>query len=172
MFLSFPTRRKRSAARFDTFRRVGNVQRRVLELSEASETFSGAFLSFPRPRKRSAARFDTFRGVGDASQVCRVPEGPPAGRVGAYCIRPTKRPGTGRMIISGVHPFGPVGASGTPAKFGRVRAFVTVIRALRPGWGAYSIRPYTVTCICPDGALRCWGLRPCWFVEAGTQPNV
>ena len=48
----------------------------------------------------------------DAGQVCRVLEGPPAGRVGAYCIRPTKRPGTGRMIISGVHPFGPVGPFG------------------------------------------------------------
>ena len=35
-FLSFPRPRKRSAARFDTFRRVGNVQRRVLTLSEAS----------------------------------------------------------------------------------------------------------------------------------------
>ena len=37
VFWSFPTRRKRSAARFDAFRRVGNVQRRVLTFSEASD---------------------------------------------------------------------------------------------------------------------------------------
>ena len=37
---------------FWSFRALGNVQRRVLELSEASETFSGVFWSFPSPRKR------------------------------------------------------------------------------------------------------------------------
>ena len=42
-FWSFPSPRKRSAARFDTFRGLGNVQRRVLELSDPSETFSGVF---------------------------------------------------------------------------------------------------------------------------------
>ncbi len=36
VFWSFPRPRKRSAARFDTFRGLGNVQRRVLILSEAS----------------------------------------------------------------------------------------------------------------------------------------
>ena len=37
VFWSFPRPRKRSAACFDAFRRVGNVQRRVLTFSEASE---------------------------------------------------------------------------------------------------------------------------------------
>ena len=41
VFWSFPTRRKRSAACFDAFRRVGNVQRRVLTFSEASERLRG-----------------------------------------------------------------------------------------------------------------------------------
>ena len=36
VFWSFPKPRKRSAARFDAFRALGNVQRRVLILSEAS----------------------------------------------------------------------------------------------------------------------------------------
>ena len=35
-FWSFPRPRKCSAARFDAFRALGNVQRRVLTLSEAS----------------------------------------------------------------------------------------------------------------------------------------
>ena len=55
-----PRPRKPSNNLFEPFRRVGNVQRRVFELSEASETFSGVFLSFPTRRKPSAARFDTF----------------------------------------------------------------------------------------------------------------
>ena len=38
-----PRPRKCSAACFDAFRALGNVQRRVLMLSEASETFSGVF---------------------------------------------------------------------------------------------------------------------------------
>ena len=37
VFWSFPRPRKRSAACFDAFRRVGNVQRRVLTFSEASD---------------------------------------------------------------------------------------------------------------------------------------
>ena len=68
---SLPRPRKRSAACFGAFRRVGNVQRRVLMLSEASETFSGVFWSFPRPRKRSAACFDVFRGLGRGANMRR-----------------------------------------------------------------------------------------------------
>ena len=45
--------------------------KRVAELSEASETFSGAFLSFPTRRKRSAARFDVFRGLGWGANMRR-----------------------------------------------------------------------------------------------------
>ena len=37
VFWSFPRPRKRSAACFDAFRRVGNVQRRVLTFSDPSE---------------------------------------------------------------------------------------------------------------------------------------
>ena len=68
---AFPTPRKPSNNLFGPFRALGNLQRRVFELSDASETFSGVFLSFPRPRKRSAARFDTFRGVGRRSNEWR-----------------------------------------------------------------------------------------------------
>ena len=56
-----PTPRKSSAACFDAFRGLGNVQRRVLMLSDPSETFSGAFWYFPSPRA-----------VRDVCQVCRV----------------------------------------------------------------------------------------------------
>ena len=41
----------------DAFPTPRNLQTTCLGLSEASETFSGAFLSFPTRRKRSAARF-------------------------------------------------------------------------------------------------------------------
>ena len=99
-FPAFPTRRKRSAARFRAFRGLGNVQRRVLTLSEAS------------------GRLGT--------------------RVGAYCIRPTKRPGTGRIHVPGYDH-----------------------SSLRDVWGAYSIRPYTGTCI-----VTCAG-----YVHSGTRPN-
>ena len=119
-FPAFPTRRKRSAARFRAFRGLGNVQRRVFELSEASETFSGAFLSFPTRRKLSEA------------------SGRLGTRVGAYCIRPTKRPGTGRIHVPGYDH-----------------------SSLRDVWGAYSIRPYTGTCI-----VTCAG-----YVHSGTRPN-
>ena len=90
VFWSFPTPRKRSAACFEAFRGLGNVQRRVLMLSEASEMFSGVFWSFPTRRKRSAARFDAFRRVGnvqrrvltfseasDGGQTCAAGRSPP-----------------------------------------------------------------------------------------------
>ena len=167
-FLSFPRPRKRSAARFRAFRGLGNVQRRVFELSDASETFSGAFshfprrrkpsaacfepsdasetfsgafLSFPTRRKRSAARFDTFRGVGNVQRrVLTLSEasGRLGTRVGAYCIRPPDAPVRGGYTSPGmiIHPCGMFG-------------------------GAYSIRPYTGTCI-----VTCAG-----YVHSGTRPN-
>ncbi len=42
-FWRFPRARKSSAACFDAFRGLGNLQRRVLTLSEGSETSSGVF---------------------------------------------------------------------------------------------------------------------------------
>ena len=183
-------------------------------MRHASVTFDPAaaacdmptLLSTQRPRHATCQRHFRPSGLGasaDAGEFGRVPEGPPAGRVGAYCIRPTKRPGTGRTIISGVHPFGPVGPFDVGLLGAASRWFVgagTRVGAycIRPTgrhhrwrihvpgvWsfipcgmfgGAYAIRPYTGTCICPDGALRCWGLRPVELfmrlgVGACTRPN-
>jgi len=90
-----PRPRKRSAACFDAFRALGNVQRRVLELSEPSETFSGVFWYFPRPRGgcgrlRSfpgtrpdlAGVPDAFRALGAAAAACE------SIRVRVWCTRP------------------------------------------------------------------------------------
>ena len=73
------------------------------------------------------AKFGRVRagGVRDACQVCRVLEGPPAGRVGAQKHTPSRRPGTGRMHVLGYDHSAP---------FGSV-------------WWAYAIRPYRGTCI-------------------------
>ena len=67
---------------------------------------------------------------------------------------PSKRHHRWRIHVPGVWSFIPCGMFG----------------------GAYAIRPYTGTCICPDGALRCWGLRPVELfmrlgVGACTRPN-
>ena len=105
---------------FWSFRGLGNVQRRVLELSEPSETFSGAFWSFPSPRKRSAVRFDAFRALGNVQRrVLELSE--PSGRLRP----PAKFAGYELLRCSGGVPdaFRDLGApakfSWYPAKLGR-----------------------------------------------------
>ena len=56
-------------------------------------------------------------------------------RVGAYCIRPTGRPGTGRMHVPGR----------------------SSIRARGPVWWAYAIRPYTGYVHSVRASLRAFG---------------
>ena len=114
-------------------------------------------------------------------------------RVGAYCIRPTKRPGTGRMIISGVHPFGPTGPFdvgllgaaprwfvGAGTRVGGATAYALPGATIggeytSPGyghsapfgsvWRAYAIRPYRGTCIrVPSGT------RPASPASADARP--
>ena len=96
----------------------------------------------------------------------------PANLAGGVCGRRRSLPGTrrpscrqgrgvlhtpyqttryGAEIISGVHPFGPVGPFG-----GRIQYAPTVVRA-----GAVRRRPVEL--------LVCWGLAARWFVEAGTR---
>ena len=144
VFLRFPRPRKRSAARFWAFRRVGNVQRRVLTLSEASGASTdglcrgreaGEVPGQIRRRPQGPSGY-LGRGVlntphqtdptGPNDRITRRADGPnDRTRVGAYCIRPTKRAPRARMDGRRVCSFGPC------------------------------------------SPLRCWGLRPCWFVEAG-----
>ena len=57
------------------------------------------------------------RPSGTPAKFGRVLEGPPAGRVGAYCIRPTGRHHRWRIHVPGYDHSSLAGASGTPAKF-------------------------------------------------------
>ena len=122
-------------------RPLGNLQRRVLMLSEASETFSGVFWSFPRPRKRSAARFDVFRALGasaDAGEVCLVRAFEVPGQLS--CL------GRGRTPAK----FAWYGLLRYPASFpasaeaGGVRdaSQESRVHDARTGVGAYRIRPH------------------------------
>ena len=80
-------------------------------------------------------------------------------RVGAYCIRPTGRPGTGQMIISGVHPFGPRGPFGgrIPLHPG-VSPRAMIRRPYRPLRASVPFGPCgPVEVLGPCGLLVCWG---------------
>ena len=65
--------------------------------------------------------------VRDASQVCRVLEGPPAGRVGAYCIRPTGRHHRWRIHVPGYDHSSLAGCL-----VGRMQYAPTPVRAFAP----------------------------------------
>ena len=141
--------------------------------------FTVAFAGVPQvsrhlPRGVCGHRRSLPGASADAGEVCRVPEGPPAGRVGAYCIRPPGAPARGGCMSLGVHPFGPVGPFDVGLLGAAPRWFVgagTRVGAycIRPTgrhhrwrihvpgvWsfipcgmfgGAYAIRPYRGTCI-------------------------
>ena len=66
------------------------------------------------------------RPSGTPAKFGRVLEGPPAGRVGAYCIRPPGAPARGGNTSPGmiIHPFGMFG--------GRMRYAPTPVRAFAP----------------------------------------
>ena len=71
--LDLPRPRKRSAARFGAFRGLGNVQRRVLILSEASGRLRppAKFAGYGLLRC-SAGVPDAFRGLGAPAAACEV----------------------------------------------------------------------------------------------------
>ena len=124
MAASLLTQRPRHATCRRYFRPSG------LGMRHASVTFDPAAPACDMPgRPRTASA--------EAGKLGRVLEGPPAGRVGAYRIRPTKRPGTGRTIIFGVHPFGPTG----PFDVGLLGAAPRWFVGAGTRVGAYCIRP-------------------------------
>ena len=134
-----PRPRKVSNKLFQGIRGLGKCQTSCFKVSDASERLKQVVSRNPRPRKGSNKLFQGFRGLGkaqtscfkvsdasgastDAGEFCRVPA-PARTRVGAYCIRPTKRAARPEWMDAGYdHP----------------------PRAGAPG-GAYSIRPYTGT---------------------------
>ena len=93
------------------------------------------------PRQRPSA---------DASQVCRVLEGPPAGRVGAYRIRPPGATIGGEYTSPGYDHSSLAGASGTPAKFAVYPASFAGVRRRPP---LHRVRAF--------GSLRVPGQLPC-----------
>ena len=161
-----PRRRKPSAARF--------------ELSDASETFSGAFLSFPRARKRSAARFDTFRGVGNVPRRVLTLSEASETFSGAFLSFPTRRKRSaarfdtfrGVRVSADTGEFGRGRQGRQPSLAGYVRdacrgVLHTPHQTTRYGANDHIRRPSIRACGPFDVGLL--GAAPRWFVGAGTR---